>query len=230
MKDVVMISLHLFLFYKNISYVKSIPYILIETRKYKTVVYNMKKIVKYYWPMFLGMLFCFVVIEVQKSTKALLKPSVISDMVHQIMKNGQPEREYLLHIIKLRGSQLLFIITMKMMNKGHLGNFIWLFIIGSGIGIGGYYLVSAYNLFGLILLVVFLFPQYIFYFMAYYKSCEIDYISQQNDLNRAMKKGYIVQKILAILVVIIGVLSEFYVNPIFIKFFEKIIYIKNYKM
>lgn len=190
----------------------------------------MRKLVKCYWPLLLGMIVCVIMIQIQKCSKLLLDPTVISDMIHQIMQNDQIHQQYFIHIIKLRGSQLLFILIMKMIKREKIGTFIWLWATGVGIGIGAYYLISLYHFFGLILLLGFLFPHYFLYFFAYYKYKNIDYISQSGLQSITSKKGSILKKTAIILVVIIGVMSEFYVNPIIIKFFEKIIYIKNYKI
>ena len=115
-------------------------------------------------------------------------------------------------------------------NKEKIGNILWLWMVGVGMGIGAYYFVSTYQIFGLLLFLAFLFPHYIFYLLAYYKNASSDQTSQYGSIRKASKKGYIVQKLGIIIVVIIGILSEFYVNPYILNFFGKIIYIKNYKI
>lgn len=190
----------------------------------------MKKIIKCFWPMFLGFGVCILYQKILKSSELLLDQTIISNMITQMLSEEKQQLEYFFYIVKLRGTQIAFLLIFRLLKKERAGNFLWLWTMGVGMGIGAYYFCSIYQIFGLILFLAFLFPHYILYFLAYYKSVLSDRNGQCDAIRKASKKGYIVQKLGIIIVVIIGILSEFYVNPYILNFFGKIIYIKNYKI
>lgn len=192
--------------------------------------YDMKKIIKCFWPMFLGIGVCILYQKVLKSSELLLDQSIVSNMISQIISEEKQQLEYFFYILKLRGTQIAILVIFRLLKKEKIGNILWLWMVGVGMGIGAYYFVSTYQIFGLLLFLAFLLPHYIFYLLAYYKSVMNDQVSQYSAIRKASKKGYIVQKLGIIIVVIIGILSEFYVNPYILNFFGKIIYIKNYKI
>lgn len=180
--------------------------------------------------MFLGIGVCILYQKVLKSSELLLDQSIISNMISQIISEEKQQLEYFFYILKLRGTQIAILVIFRLLKKEKIGNILWLWMVGVGMGIGAYYFVSTYRIFGLLLFLAFLLPHYIFYLLAYYKSVMNDQTSQYSAIRKAPKKGYIVQKLGIIIVVIIGILSEFYVNPYILNFFGKIIYIKNYKI
>lgn len=180
--------------------------------------------------MFLGIGVCILYQKVLKSSNLLLNQTIISNMVSQMISEEKQQLEYFLYILKLRGTQIVILVIFRLLKKEKVGKFLWLWMMGIGMGIGAYYFVSTYQIFGLLLFFAFLFPHYIFYFLAYYKYVNNDHSGQYGSMRKMSKKGYIVQKLGIIIVVIIGILSEFYVNPYVVNFFGKIIYIKNYKI
>lgn len=180
--------------------------------------------------MFLGIGVCILYQKVLKSSELLLDQSIISNMISQIISEEKQQLEYFFYILKLRGTQIAILVIFRLLKKEKIGNILWLWMVGVGMGIGAYYFVSTYRIFGLLLFLAFLLPHYIFYLLAYYKSVMNDQTSQYSAIRKASKKGYIVQKLGIIIVVIIGILSEFYVNPYILNFLGKIIYIKNYKI
>lgn len=180
--------------------------------------------------MFLGIGVCIVYQKLLKNSDFLLDQTIISNMISQIISEEKQQLEYFFYILKLRGTQIAILVIFRLLKKEKIGDFFWLWMMGVGMGIGAYYFVSTYQFFGIILFLAFLFPHFIFYFLAYYKSVNNDRKGQYNSMRKASKKGYIVNKIEIFIVVIIGILSEFYVNPYIINFFGKIIYIKNYKI
>lgn len=180
--------------------------------------------------MLLGIGVCILYQKLLKSSKFLLNQTIISNTIYQIISEEKQQLEYFMYILKLRGTQIVVLVIFRLLKKEKIGNFLWLWMIGVGMGIGAYFFVSTYQIFGFIIFLAFLFPHYIFYLFAYYKSNQNDRNSQYSSIRKASRKGYIVQKLGIMLVVIIGILTEFYVNPYIINFFGKIIYIKNYKI
>lgn len=212
------------IYYKNL-------FILVQRGGFEPFkIYDMKKIIKCFWPMFLGIGVCILYQKLLKNSELLLDQTIISNMISQIISEEKQQLEFFLYILKLRGSQIAVLVIFRLLKKEKIGNFLWLWMLGVGMGIGAYYLVSIYQFFGLILFLAFLFPHYIFYLFAYYKCTMNDQNSQYVMKKKASKKSYVAQKLGISIVVIIGVLSEFYVNPYVINFFGKIIYIKNYKI
>ena len=190
----------------------------------------MKKIIKCFWPMILGFGVCILYQKLLKISELLLDQTIISNMIAQMLSEEKRQFEYFFYIVKLRGTQIAFLFIFRLLKKERIGNFILLWTLGVGMGIGTYYFCTTYQIFGMVLFLVFLFPHYIMYLWAYYKSTSGDWDGQCGVMRRASKKGYIGQKLSIIIVVIIGILSEFYVNPYILNFFGKIIYIKNYKI
>lgn len=192
----------------------------------------MKKLLKCFWPFLLGILICNIYLMVIKETDILNKEIIRNTIINMSSKlSVEPyNKDYLLYILKLRGGQLILLSVAKYLKKGKVGLVLWLGISGIGIGVGAYCFCSQLGLLGGFFLIGFLFPHYFLYLFAYYLVYNVDYCSQFMPLGCKGKKGYIVQKMVAFVVVIIGIYSEFYVNPYILKFFEKIIYIKNYKI
>lgn len=180
--------------------------------------------------MFLGIAGCILYQKLLKSSDFLLNQTIISNMIYQIITEEKQRFEYFMYILKLRGTQIAVLFFFKLLKKEKIGNFLWLWMMGVGMGIGIYYFVSTYRIFGIVIFLAFLFPHYMFYLFAYYRSIKNDRHGQYNTVRKASIKGNIVKKLGILLVVIIGVLTEFYVNPYIINFFGKIIYIKNYKI
>ncbi len=180
--------------------------------------------------MLLGIVICIGFQIIVNPSELPLNQSVISDMIAQMVAQEKRQMDYMWYILKLRCSQIVFLLVFKFIKKEKIGNFLWLWIIGMGIGIGAYYFVRTYHILGLLLYAGFLFPHVFLYLFAYYKYINIDYISQYREANATQRKGKIAQKIKIFLVVIIGIMSEFYVNPYLVNFLGKIIYIKNYKI
>lgn len=191
---------------------------------------KIKKIIKCFWPMLLGIVVCIGFQIIVNPSKLPLNQSVISDMIAQMVTEEKRQMDYMWYILKLRCSQIVFLLVFKFLKKEKIGNFLWLWIIGMGIGIGAYYFVRTYHILGLLLFAGFLFPHIFLYLFAYYKYIKIDYIGQYRDAKASQRRGNIAQKIKIFLVVIIGIMSEFYVNPYLVNFLGKIIYIKNYKI
>lgn len=180
--------------------------------------------------MLLGIVICIGFQIIVNPSELPLNQSVISDMIAQMVAQEKRQMDYMWYILKLRCSQIVFLLVFKFIKKEKIGNFLWLWIIGMGIGIGAYYFIRTYHILGLLLYAGFLFPHVFLYLFAYYKYISIDYIGQYREANATQRRGKIAQKIKIFLVVIIGIMSEFYVNPYLVNFLGKIIYIKNYKI
>lgn len=129
---------------------------------------------------------------------------------------------YLIYLIKIRGIQLAFIIFMTYIRKKRAGLGIWAFMTGSGFGIGIYAMSLRWGPIGILGYFMMIFPHYLCYFYAYSMYIKNDSNGQQTGRTIHRKSSYLVSKMSIIGVVIIGILSECYVNPLFIKLFSKI--------
>ncbi len=116
---------------------------------------------------------------------------------------------YMTYLIKVRGLQTGFIIAMSWIYKKELAAFIWGFMTGVGFGFGVYGLCMQCGMRGIWGYLFMVFPHYICYLWSYKKLFDVDSNSQ---------------KIKVFGVVIIGILLECYVNPIFLKIFSKIFF------
>lgn len=180
--------------------------------------------------MLLGIAICIGFQIIVNPSELPLNQTVVSDMIAQMVVEEKRQMDYMLYILKLRCSQIVLLLVFKFIKKEKPGNFLWLWIVGMGIGVGAYYFVRAYHILGLLLYVGFLFPHIFLYLFAYYKYAELDYLGQFKRAEVTGKKRNVTQIIKIFAVVIIGIISEFYVNPYLVNFLGKIIYIKNYKI
>lgn len=129
---------------------------------------------------------------------------------------------YLSYLIKMRGVQIAFIIFMACIHKKRAGLGIWAWMTGIGFGVGAYAMLQKWGVFGVPGYFMMMLPHYLCYFYAYSKSYSIDYIGQNQRRGSMGEGGRMLQKMIIIGVVIIGILTECYVNPFFIKLFSKI--------
>lgn len=129
---------------------------------------------------------------------------------------------YLIYLVKIRGIQLAFIVFMAYIRKKGLGLGIWAFITGNGFGMGIYAMFMRWGGVGIAGYLMMIFPHYLCYFYAYVAAVKIDSNSQGIRRTIHREADYFTSKVLIIGVVIIGILSECYVNPFFIKLFSKI--------
>lgn len=116
---------------------------------------------------------------------------------------------YLIYLIKMRGSQVGFVVAMSLIHRKELGAFIWAWLTGVGFGIGIYGIVFQCGAIGVLGYLLMIFPHYICYLWSYVKVILVDSNSQ---------------KIKVFGVVIIGIVLECYVNPMFLKIFLKIFF------
>ena len=129
---------------------------------------------------------------------------------------------YLIYLIKIRGIQLAFIVFMAYIRKKGLGLGIWAFMTGNGFGMGVYAMFSRWGAVGIAGYLMMIFPHYLCYFYAYAMATRFDLSGQNTKRTIYREADYFTSKMLIIGVVIIGILSECYVNPFFIKLFSKI--------
>lgn len=129
---------------------------------------------------------------------------------------------FLIYLIKIRGVQLAFIILMAYIRKKGAGLGIWAFMTGSGFGIGVYAMLSRWGPIGLLGYLMMIFPHYLCYLYAYVMYAKIDLNGQSNKRTIYRRTDNFISKMSIIGVVIIGIVSECYVNPFFIKLFSKI--------
>ncbi len=129
---------------------------------------------------------------------------------------------YLTYLIKMRGIQAAFIIFMTCIRKKRAGLGIWAFMTGAGCGVGAYAMLQKWGIFGIPGYFMMMLPHYLCYFYAYSKHQDIDYFSQNQRRGGPGEGVGLGQKMVIIGVVIIGIFTECYVNPFFVKLFSKI--------
>ena len=84
--------------------------------------YDMKKIIKCFWPMFLGIGVCILYQKVLKSSELLLDQSIISNMISQIFSEEKQQLDYFFYILKLRGTQIAILVIFRLLKKEKIGN------------------------------------------------------------------------------------------------------------
>lgn len=129
---------------------------------------------------------------------------------------------YLTYLLKIRGAQIAFVIFMTCIRKKRAGLGIWAWMTGSGFGVGAYAMLQKWGIFGVPGYFMMMLPHYLCYFYSYSKYYKIDYMSQNQRRGNLAEGGGMVPKVVIIGVVIIGIFTECYVNPFFIKLFSKI--------
>lgn len=146
------------------------------------------------------------------------------NIIEIILQNiiDKRDTDYLNYILKIRLGQFLAVLLAKFIKKDKLLISIILFIAGGGIAVSVNSFIIYYKWKGFLLGLALLFPHYIFYFLALKYYCSIDRKGLSISVNRNEKMGYIVKKIKIFIVVIIGILSEYYVNSIILKFFKNL--------
>lgn len=130
-------------------------------------------------------------------------------MLEEVQVLQYKHSTYMMYLIKVRGMQVGFVVAMSLIHKKELATFIWGFLTGVGFGFGVYDLCMQCGMKGIVGYLFMIFPHYICYLWAYEKVFGIDLNSQ---------------KIKVFGVVIIGILLECYVNPMFLKIFSKIFF------
>ena len=123
---------------------------------------------------------------------------------------------YLFYLIKIRGIQAVIVALCMGLHKRKQGLSLWGIMTGFGFGIGGFAMFRRLGIPGIVGYFMMIMPHYLCYLSGYGICWDIDYSGQ----GKSGSEGYLIGKIMAGLgVVIIGILSECYVNPFFIKLF-----------
>lgn len=137
---------------------------------------------------------------------------------------------YVLYLLRLRGLVAIVLLICAMSYVGKYILSMFLTFIGIGIGLIGVCFALEYQVEGVGVFLAFLFPQILFYIPALYEYydlliCVHDNLFQSKNIITTCSKrkpiGRQIGKIFG--VTIMGILSECYVNPIFIKIMVKIL-------
>ncbi len=141
--------------------------------------------------------------------------------------------DLLFYVLKKR---VLWMVIFILLGLSEKGKYILLGVVGVAGAFSGYYItefVMAKGILGGILFIISIFPHYLCYGYGYVgyliflnqsvkKTKNINHGSQNRIHLRNIEGKKIIKKITPIAVVIIGIVLECYVNPIFLKIFLKI--------
>ena len=178
---------------------------------------------------FLGGMLCSFILKGEESTQLIWLDSVLMYLKYGEVQYG----DMLFFVLQKRLSSIALLFVLCMSGKGKFIMSGLLFPIG---GLCGYFItefIMAKGLMGILLFICCIFPHYLCYAYGYYRLLVylIGVRNVKQQINRAgqNKAGEImngeikyIKKLVPFAVVIIGMLLECYVNPIFIKLFLKI--------
>ena len=161
------------------------------------------------FPVVIGLILGIAVMHLYHKSVGVCNCLWVKEMFGELQALHYKSSAYMVYLLKVRGLQIGFIMVMCYLRKKELAAFIWGFITGMGFGFFIYDLFVQFGIGGVGGYVFVIFPHYLCYFWAYKNL----FVADRNS-----------QKVKMMGVVIIGIVLECYVNPMFLKIFSKIFF------